>query len=78
MVRSFVNGLQWVREFTMIAGNDGIIHSHGEPRVGATYVDVTIRNPADPERSWTGKFLVDAGAFDSFVTGRNSNRSDLH
>lgn len=35
--------------------------------MGATYVDVTIRNPADPQRSWTGKFLVDTGAFDSLV-----------
>ena len=37
--------------------------------MGATYVDVTIRNPADPERNWTGKFLVDTGAFDSLVPG---------
>ncbi len=35
--------------------------------MGATYVDVTIRNPAEPQRSWTGKFLVDTGAFDSLV-----------
>ena len=35
--------------------------------MGATYVDVTIRNPADPGRSWTGSFLVDTGAFDSLV-----------
>ena len=35
--------------------------------MGAAYVDVTIRNPADPLRSWTGKFLVDTGAFDSLV-----------
>ena len=35
--------------------------------MGATCVDVTIRNPADPERTWTGKFLVDTGAFDSLV-----------
>ena len=35
--------------------------------MGATYVDVTIRNPADPQRSWTGRFLVDTGAFDSLV-----------
>ena len=35
--------------------------------MGATYVDVTIRNPADPQRNWTGKFLVDTGAFDSLV-----------
>ena len=35
--------------------------------MGATYVDVTIRNPANPKRSWTGSFLVDTGAFDSLV-----------
>ena len=35
--------------------------------MGATYVDVTIRNPAEPQRSWTSKFLVDTGAFDSLV-----------
>ena len=35
--------------------------------MGATCVAVTIRNPADPERTWTGKFLVDTGAFDSLV-----------
>ena len=35
--------------------------------MGATYVDVTIRNPADPQRSWTGKFLVNTGMFDSLV-----------
>ena len=35
--------------------------------MGVAYVDVTIRNPADPQRSWTGKLLVDTGAFDSLV-----------
>ena len=35
--------------------------------MAAVYVDVTIRNPADRQRSWTGKFLVDTGAFDSLV-----------
>ena len=35
--------------------------------MGMTHVDVTIRNPADPERSWEGKFLVDTGAIDSLV-----------
>ncbi len=35
--------------------------------MGATYVDVTIRNPANPSRSWTSKFLVGTGAFDSLV-----------
>lgn len=35
--------------------------------MGATYVDVTIRNPADLRRSWTGTFLVDTGALDSLV-----------
>ena len=35
--------------------------------MGTTYVDVTIRNPADRRRNWTGRFLVDTGAFDSRV-----------
>jgi len=35
--------------------------------VGATYVDVTIRNPADATKSRTGSFLVDTGALDSVV-----------
>ena len=35
--------------------------------MGAIYVDVTIRNPAEPQRTWTGKFLVDTGSFDSLV-----------
>ena len=35
--------------------------------MGMTPVDVTIRNPADPSRKWTGKFLVDTGAVDSLV-----------
>ena len=39
--------------------------------MGTTYVDVTIRNPADLRRSWTGKFLVDTGAFDSLVPRRH-------
>jgi len=28
---------------------------------------VTIRNPADATKSWTGSLLVDTGAFDSLV-----------
>ena len=35
--------------------------------MGVTYVDVTIRNPGDSDKSWTGSFLVDTGAFDSLV-----------
>ena len=35
--------------------------------MGATHVTVTIRNPADPGRSWEGLFLVDTGATDSLV-----------
>ena len=38
--------------------------------MGMTHVDVTIRNPADPSRKWTGKFLVDTGAVDSLVPRR--------
>lgn len=35
--------------------------------MGVTHVDVTIRNPAAPDRTWTAPFLVDTGAFDSLV-----------
>ena len=41
--------------------------THKENPMGATYGDVTIRNPGDPQRSWTGKFLVDTGALGSLV-----------
>ncbi|MCY4102381.1 MAG: clan AA aspartic protease [bacterium] len=35
--------------------------------MGETHVDVTIRNPAEPNRCWEGRFLVDTGATDSQV-----------
>lgn len=35
--------------------------------MGVTHVTVTIRNPADPAKSWQGPFLVDTGAIDSLV-----------
>jgi clan AA aspartic protease len=35
--------------------------------MGATQVTVTIRNPAAPEKTWEGLFLVDTGAIDSLV-----------
>ena len=37
--------------------------------MGATHVTVTIRNPAEPDRSWQGLFLVDTGATDCLVPG---------
>lgn len=35
--------------------------------MGAIHVTVTVRNPADRERSWESLFLVDTGATDSLV-----------
>ena len=35
--------------------------------MGATHVTVTIRNPAEPHKTWEGLFLVDTGATDSLV-----------
>jgi clan AA aspartic protease len=35
--------------------------------MGITQVTVTIRNPAELDRSWEGLFLVDTGAIDSLV-----------
>lgn len=35
--------------------------------MGVTHVPVLIRNPAEPDRTWEGLFLVDTGASDCFV-----------
>ena len=35
--------------------------------MGITHVTATIRNPAEPERTWEGLFLVDTGAVDCLV-----------
>lgn len=35
--------------------------------MGMTHVDVAVCNPGDRTRRWTGRFLVDTGAFDSLV-----------
>lgn len=35
--------------------------------MSATHITVTIRNPAEPDRSWEGLFLIDTGATDSLV-----------
>ena len=37
--------------------------------MGATHATVTIRNPADPDKAWEGRLLVDTGATDSLVPG---------
>ncbi|MFH1923884.1 MAG: clan AA aspartic protease [Planctomycetota bacterium] len=36
-----------------------------------THVTVTVRNPAEPERTWEGLFLVDTGAVDCLVPGKH-------
>ena len=38
--------------------------------MGVVQVTVTIRNPAEPQRSWDGLFLVDTGSTDCVVPGR--------
>lgn len=38
--------------------------------MGAIYVNVIIRNPADTKREWQGEFLVDTGATDCVVPKR--------
>ncbi len=35
--------------------------------MGAIYTNVIIRNPADRNRRWEGRFLVDTGAMESLV-----------
>ena len=38
--------------------------------MGATYVNVTVTNPAEPGLAWEGEFLVDTGALHSAVPRR--------
>ena len=38
--------------------------------MGSIHVNVTVRNPAEPQRFWEGEFLVDTGAYDSLVPRR--------
>ena len=35
--------------------------------MGLTHVTATFRNPADPDRTWEGLFLVDTGELDCLV-----------
>lgn len=39
--------------------------------MGITQVTAAVRNPARPETSWEGLFLVDTGAVDSLVPARH-------
>ena len=39
--------------------------------MGVTHVTVTVRNLAQPERTWEGLFLVDTGAVDCLVPGKH-------
>ena len=45
--------------------------------MGTTHVTVTVRNPAEPERTWEGLFLVDTGAVDSLVPAKFLNEIGL-
>ncbi len=38
--------------------------------MGMIHVNVTVRSPADPQRTWEGSFLVDTGAIDCLVPGK--------
>jgi clan AA aspartic protease len=38
--------------------------------MGATQVTVLVRNPAQPERTWEGLFLVDTGSMDCLAPGK--------
>lgn len=39
--------------------------------MGTTHVTVTVRNPAKPDKTWEGLFLVDTGAVDCLVPGKH-------
>ena len=52
---------------TIDIDGDDFIRPDRRSTVGVTHVDVTVRNPAAPRRSWVGSFLVDTGAIDSLA-----------
>jgi clan AA aspartic protease len=39
--------------------------------MGMPHVTVTVRNPARPDETWEGLFLVDTGAVDCLVPGKH-------
>jgi clan AA aspartic protease len=39
--------------------------------MGVTHVTVMVRNPAKPDKTWEGLFLVDTGAVDSMVPAKH-------
>lgn len=39
--------------------------------MGTTHVTVTVRNPAAPDKTWEGLFLVDTDAVDCLVPGKH-------
>ncbi|MBM4026952.1 MAG: clan AA aspartic protease [Planctomycetes bacterium] len=39
--------------------------------MGVTHVTVTVRNSAQPEKTWDGLFLVDTGSVDCLVPGKH-------
>ncbi|MEN6425911.1 MAG: clan AA aspartic protease [Phycisphaerales bacterium] len=39
--------------------------------MGTTHVTVTVRNPAQPDKTWEGLFLVDTGPVDCLVPGKH-------
>jgi clan AA aspartic protease len=45
--------------------------------MGLTHVTVTVRNPAKPELTWDGLFLVDTVSIDSLVPGKHSREIGL-
>lgn len=46
--------------------------------MGLTHIDVTIRNPRSPGRTYSQRFLVDTGAFDSLVPADAAELLGLH
>jgi len=45
--------------------------------MGMTHVTVLVRNPAKPDQTWEGLFLVDTGAVDSLVPGKHLKQIGL-
>ena len=53
------------------------VAQNGDKAMGVTHVTVTVRNPADPQRTWEGLFLVDTGAIDCLIPGKHLRKIGL-
>lgn len=64
-------------EFAWMDGMSMLVRRSGLDLGGATHVTATVRSMAEPERSWTGRFRIDAGVVDCVVPRQHLEANGL-